>query len=98
MELNKNQLKHLKSIAHARKPIIMIGQKGLSENVLKELKNALRHHELVKVKLSLGDRDLRKAAIISLCEDTGATCIQQIGNIAVLFQRNVKDPVVIFPA
>ena len=97
MQLDKNQIRHLKSLAHTRKPIVMIGQKGLSENVIKETHIALNHHELVKIKVSVGDRDLRDATVTKLCEETGAICIQQIGNIAVLFLRNAKQPVIVFP-
>lgn len=97
MPLSKPQIRHLKTIAHARKPIVMIGQKGVTENVIKELNIALRTHELVKVKVSVGDRQLRDDNVKQLCESSGAECIQQIGNIAVLFLRNGKKPVIIFP-
>lgn len=97
MQLDKNQIRHLKSIAHSRKPIVMIGQKGLSESVIKEAKIALNHHELVKIKVNVGDRDLRDTTVNKLCEETGATCIQQIGNIAILFLRNTKQAVIVFP-
>lgn len=96
MLLDKDKIRHLKSLAHQRKPIVLIGQKGLTENVLKELEIALNHHELVKVKVSVGDRDERNTIIDTLTEQTGAQCIQRIGNIAVLFLRNTKKPVILF--
>jgi len=98
MQLEKSQIRHLKTLAHARKPIVMVGQRGLTENVIQELENALKRHELVKVKVNVGDRDLRDASIKRLCEDTGAIAIQRIGNIAVLFRRNQRQPVIVFPA
>ncbi len=97
MQPDKNQIRHLKSIAHSRKPIVMIGQKGLSENVIKEAKIALNHHELVKIKISVGDKKLRDKVVKKLCEETGAICIQQIGHIAVLFLRNTEQAVIEFP-
>ena len=97
MSLGKPRIRHLKTLAHSRKPIVMIGQKGLTESVQKELAIALEKHELVKVKVSAGDRDARDDIINRLSEDSGATCIQQIGNIAVLFLRNSKKPVIVFP-
>ncbi|MDO6460807.1 ribosome assembly RNA-binding protein YhbY [Granulosicoccaceae sp. 1_MG-2023] len=96
MLLDKDKIRHLKSLAHQRKPVVLIGQKGLTENVLNEVKLALDHHELIKIKVNVGDRDDRNDIIDSLTADTGATCIQRIGNIAVLFLRNEKKPVIVF--
>jgi RNA-binding protein len=97
MQLDKNQIKHLKSIAHSRKPIVMIGQKGLTDNIIKEAVIALQHHELVKIKISMADREAREEAIEAICTKTGASCIQKIGHIAVFFLRNTKQPVIVFP-
>ncbi len=97
MQLDKNQTRHLKALAHKRKPIVTVGQKGLSENLIKETKIALAHHELVKMKISANNRELRDQIIIELCEETGAKCIQQIGGKAVLFLRNTKKPIIVFP-
>ncbi|MCB1757156.1 MAG: ribosome assembly RNA-binding protein YhbY [Gammaproteobacteria bacterium] len=97
MQLDKNKIRHLKVLAHSRKPVVMVGQKGLTENVIKEASIALDHHELIKIKVSVGDREQRKSIIASLCQQTGSDCIQQIGNIAVLFLRNQKNPVIVFP-
>lgn len=97
MSLDKNQLRHLKSIAHNRKPIVSVGQKGLSQNVIKESKTALHHHELVKIKVSSENREMRDRIINQLCDETGAECIQKIGGKAVFYLRNKKKPVIKFP-
>lgn len=96
MLLDKDKIRHLKSLAHQRKPIVLIGQKGLTENVMNEIELALAHHELVKVKVNVGDRDARNEIIDTVTEQSGAECIQRIGNIAVLFLRNEKKPVILF--
>lgn len=98
MQLEKHHIRHLKTIAHSRKPIVMVGQRGLSDNIRKELDIALEKHELVKIKVSVGDRDARDEAIDTLCRNSGATMVQKIGNIAVLFLRNQKKPIIVFPA
>ena len=97
MKLNKSQIRHLRSRAHALKPVVMIGQHGLRESVLKELGVALDHHELIKVKVSVGDRDQRDAVIDTLLARTGAELVQRIGNMAVLFRRNAEKPKVELP-
>ena len=60
MPLSKNQIKFLRSLCHDLKPVVMLGQKGLTNEVLHELDIALNHHELVKIKLSVDDREERK--------------------------------------
>ena len=86
--ITEKQRRWLKGEAHALKPVVMIGQAGLTEAVLAELDLALDHHELLKVKISAGDRELRNAIIPPLVARSGATLINRIGNIAILFRAN----------
>ena len=93
MELKETQKKRLKGMAHSLKPVVMVGQHGLKESILDELITALAHHQLIKVKISVGDRDARDAVIKQLLDHaSGAALIQQIGNMAVFYQRNPKKP------
>lgn len=93
MELTDAQKKRLKGLAHALHPIILIGQQGLKDSILVELDNALAYHQLVKIKISVGDRDLRNQTLEQLLEHANqAILIQQIGNTAVLYQRNPDRP------
>ena len=94
MDLTEPQRRLLRSLAHPRKPIVLIGRNGLTESVLTELERALDHHELVKVKVGIGDRVDRASAIETICERTGALLIQRIGFVATLFRRNPEKPVI----
>jgi RNA-binding protein len=94
---NQQQTKHLKSLCHGLAPVVRIGQKGVTDAVMTELEIALSHHELIKIKVSVGDRDARKAAIKQMAESSNAVVIQQVGQIAVLFRRNHEKPVIMFP-
>ncbi len=95
--LNKQKLKFLRSLAHDASPIIWIGQHGLSENVQEELQRALDHHELVKIKLRVGERSEREKISQSLCEITGAELVQKIGNTLTVYRANKKEAVISFP-
>ena len=95
--IKKEQKKYLRSLAHDSKPIIWIGQHGLTDNVLEELENALSHHELVKIKIRVGDREEREKVTAAICEKTGAELIKKIGNTATVFRRNTEQPVIVFP-
>lgn len=87
-------MRYLRSLAHGLKPVVRLGQHGLTEAVSKELDIALGHHELVKVKLSIGEKSARLEQLDALCAAVNATCVQQIGHTATLFRRNLKKPVI----
>ncbi|WNL47900.1 ribosome assembly RNA-binding protein YhbY [Dyella sp. BiH032] len=97
MSLSPSQRRYLRSLAHDLKPVILLGAKGATEAVVKELDLALTHHELVKVKLSGGDKDERQEQIDVLAGGTGAENVQQIGHIVVLFRRNEDEPKLALP-
>lgn len=96
MSLTKPQTKHLRNLAHHLKPVISIGQNGITDNVLTELDIALNHHELVKIKLGTGDRDERQIMIEQLGRETGAEQVQAIGKTLTLFRRNTDKPKIQF--
>ena len=68
----------------------MVGEAGLSESLLAEFESTLDHHELIKVRVRVGDRDARDAIIAQLCRDANAQLIQRIGNVALLYRPNLK--------
>ncbi len=92
MPLTPNQKRQLKSLAHHLKPVVMVGQHGLTENVLNEIGIALDVHELIKVRVSGADREERKAMLETIGKECQAELIQSIGHVAVFFRRNAKKP------
>jgi RNA-binding protein len=97
MALSPSQRRYLRSLAHDLHPVILLGAKGATEAVVKELDLALSHHELVKVKLSGGDKDERQQQIDFLAQGTRSESVQQIGHIVVLFRRNEDEPKLALP-
>lgn len=91
MNLTEEQKKKLRGLGHALKPVIIVGAGGLSDSLLEEFDRSLAHHELMKVKLNVGDRDERDRMIAALCEHSHAALVQRVGNIALLFLRKRKD-------
>ena len=94
MVLTKSQIKYLRSLAHKLKPVVRVGQNGLTDNVMEEVRNALECHELIKMKINVGERKDRDEVLEKITEETKSECIQQIGNVAVLFRRNAQKPVI----
>jgi RNA-binding protein len=86
--LQTHQRRALKQRAHHLKPVVLLGAAGLTEAVLAEIELALDHHELIKVRVNGGDRDMRDTEIGTIVEETGAALVQRIGNVAVLYRAN----------
>jgi RNA-binding protein len=96
MPLSARQKKHLRGLSHALNPVVTVGDKGLTENVLGEIETALDHHELIKVKLR-GDRQARAAWTDQIANRCGAERVHSIGQVSCFFRRNPEKPVVAIP-
>ncbi len=94
--LNNAQKRYLRGLAHPLKPVILVGAKGVTEAVASETQQALDIHELIKVKIAAGDRELRDAWIDALIAQTESELISRIGNIATLY-RPAKKPLITLP-
>jgi RNA-binding protein len=94
--LTPAQRQFLKGLAHARQPVVMIGNQGLTAAVLKEIDLALSAHELIKVKAASNEPDARRAWLDEICAATGAASVQQIGKVLVIYRAAAK-PVIILP-
>jgi len=97
MSLSKKQIKFLRAKCHDLKAVIMMGQKGLTEEVLSEMDIALNYHELVKIKLSVDDRELRKQLIAEICDKTQAQEVQSIGKTLSIYRVNPDKAVIELP-
>jgi len=85
--VNSADKKKLRTQAHSLKPVIMIGQSGLTAAVLAEIDLALNSHELIKVRIR-AEREQRKLISEKICADTKANLIQAIGQIIVIYRLN----------
>ena len=84
--ISNNKRKELKKRAYALKPIIMIGQNGLTNAVINEIDIALNAHELIKVRAKGSDKDERNEYCLKIKEKLNADIIQRIGFITVLYR------------
>lgn len=96
MSLNNRQIRHLRGLTHNLQPVVMVADKGLSENVMNEIESALDHHELVKIKMTT-DRETRAQWIKDIVERCKAEKVHSIGQVASFFRRNPEKPVVDLP-
>jgi RNA-binding protein len=94
MTITEKQKRWLKKQVHHLKPVILVGQHGITEPVLAEIEIALSHHELLKIRVNAGDREERDAGIALIQERTQADLIARIGNVAAFYRANPqkRDP------
>ena len=97
MDLTENQRRFLRGRAHALKPLIQIGNNGLTEAVTRETDRALHDHELIKVRAPGADRRARDAILAELAARTRSALVHRIGHVAVLYRANATKPGLIIP-
>ena len=92
MALTSKQRAHLKALAHDRKPVILLGHKGITDAVLKETQAALLAHELIKVRLTGEEHEALDAEAAELQSRTGAELVGRLGKVATLYKRHPDEP------
>lgn len=94
MALSTKQRKQLRSAAHSLKPVVMMGQHGLTDAVIAATDEALDLHELIKIKLAGSERDERKALMQQICDRTKAEPVSVIGATAIIYRAHPENPVI----
>jgi RNA-binding protein len=92
MSISTKQRQFLRGLAHSLKPVIIIGQHGLTPNVRNEIDQALTCHELIKLRVNAEDRLQRRQMIATIVAETNADLVTTIGHIAVLYRANPEKP------
>lgn len=87
-ELSPAVRRELRARAHHLDPVVSIAGNGLSSNVLKEIDQALKSHELIKVRVYGDDRDARAAYLTEICSQLDCAAVQNIGKLLVIYRYN----------
>ena len=90
-KLGGGNKRKLKSLAHHLKPVVLIGQKGITENLIKAADRALSDHELIKVKF-IDLKDQKRELTEQIVKGTGACHVNTIGNVVILYKENPDRP------
>jgi len=96
-ELDGRQRRFLRALAHTLKPVVQVGNQGLTPGVTKAISAALETHELIKVRVA--------AEVEGELEDIGAEAAkattshlaQVIGRTLLLYKARKKDPKIKLP-
>jgi RNA-binding protein len=88
MALTERQKKHLRRLGHDLHPIVLVGQRGINTGVVEELKLALEHHELMKLRVRAGSREDRDAIFAELASQSDSEFVFRIGNVGLFYKKN----------
>ena len=97
MALTERQKKHLRRLGHELHPIVLVGQRGLNPGVVDELRLALEHHELVKLRVRAGSREERDAMLGELARASASELVFRIGNVGLFYKKNSELQKVLLP-
>src|SRR5690606_16146179 len=86
LELTSRERSELRSAAHPLKPVVLIGDNGLTDAVLKEIDRALTSHGLIKVRAGGNDRDERETLLASICDSLSCAPVHHLGKVLILFR------------
>ena len=85
--INKKQLR---KNSYSLKPVVIIGQNGLTDAVLSEIDASLNAHELIKIRIRESNKDKRDEQCLQIQKNLRAEIIHQIGFIVVFYRPNPK--------
>jgi len=91
-KLTSIQAKFLRGLAHALKPVVFVGQKGLTNSLIASTEEAFQRHELIKVKfIDFKEKEQKKEIAAAIENETDSRMAGIIGHIAI-FYRPQDDP------
>ncbi len=90
--LERNERLRLRAQAHHLNPVVLIGEKGMTPAVMKEIARALDSHGLVKIHVAGDERELREEIYHTAARTLGAARIQSIGKMLVLYREPAQTP------
>jgi RNA-binding protein len=88
MKLTTKQITHLRGMAHSLSPVVMIGNNGLTDNVLKEIELNLNAHELIKIQVAVDAKAARVEIYTEICAKSNAIAVHHIGKQLVVYRAN----------
>ncbi len=97
LTLSSKQRRYLRSLAHHLHPVVQIGDRGLTDQVMAKVDAELEVHELIKVKMATKDRAEREAMGERMASKTGSAIVQRIGKIVAIYRPRSKKPTIRLP-
>lgn len=84
--------KYLRGLAHGLEPMVIVGQKGLTDSLIRSVNEALDIHELIKIRFNdFKEKDQKNEIMSKISSGTGSEMAGMIGHTAVLYRQH-HDP------
>jgi RNA-binding protein len=92
---NPRQRQWLRGRAHALRPVVLVGQAGVTDAVVDAVDAALAARELIKVRLH--EPEDKRAAAEALAVRTGAALCGLVGHTVILYRPHPERPTIVLP-
>ena len=91
-KLTSIQAKFLRGLAHALKPVVFVGQKGVTNALITSTDEAFQRHELIKVKfIDFKEKEQKKEIAAAIENKTNSQMAGMIGHVAIFYKQH-RDP------
>jgi RNA-binding protein len=97
VELTAKQRQYLRGLAHAQKPLVQIGTKGVGESVIEQIRAQLQAHELVKIRFNTESTVEPEEVAADIVLQTKSQLVQQSGRVLLLYRRHDQKPTIALP-
>ncbi|MEI2417512.1 YhbY family RNA-binding protein [Orrella sp. JC864] len=91
LEITPRERSELRAAAHSLRPVVLIGDNGLTEAVLKEIDRALSAHGLIKVRAGGEDRDARETMLAGICDALSCAAVHHLGKMLILYRPTAQE-------
>ena len=91
-ELSGKQRRALRVLGHHLKPVVLVGQDGLTDTLVAAVDQALTDHELIKVKVGESAQTDRHQAGEQLAQRTRSALAQVLGRMLLLYRPHPEKP------
>ena len=95
--LTGKQRRYLRSLGHHLQPVVQLGKEGASEGIVAATVQALRDHELVKVRLLASAGEDRRGLAEELAASTASEVAQVLGRTLLLYKPHPEEPTIVLP-
>lgn len=95
LNLTPHERSELRAAAHALRPVVLIGDNGLTDAVIKEITVHLQAHQLIKIRVAGDDRQARLTMLEQICDALDAAPIHHLGKILTIYRPNIERPPVL---
>lgn len=97
LDITSQERSALRAAAHPLRPVVLIGDRGLTESVLKEIDLNLKAHQLIKVRVAGDDREARGTMLETICETLSCANVHHLGKMLIIYRPDPDAKTSILP-